>query len=278
MGPRPILKTPWRDDPFPSPLSALPFLHSPHVHFPPTPTLTDTRTTHSSTAYDRAPIVVSPNTCELPGRGERVYAASALPVSLPLTSVHPRALPSPRSDRHGQPRQPIGSYFHPSAFEAYEHQRDSSLERRPYSMATEAPQDPTRKRLFRHSPSSSSSSLSSSTTDPSVFGTDPHTYTELVPLPTYPYLSGPEEFEVEAQPHGSGTGTRSDLSPLSIPFETEEAKAAGVRRKKKVRDKPHEALYRGTGHGIRTGDVDRDAHAYGCSRSDLSLDGCLGGF
>jgi len=280
MRPRPILKTPWHD-PFPSPLAALPFLHSPHVHFPPTPTLTDTRPTHSSSAYDRAPIVVSPNTCELPRRGERVYAPSIqvpaplpLPVSLPLTSVHPRALPSCRS--HHQPRQPIGSYFHPRAFEAYEHQREPSLERRQYSMASEAPQVSPRM-PGRHPPSgsSASSTSSSSTTDPRV--PDPYTYTELVPLdlPTYPYIPGPDkdlEFEVEVEAqhvYGSGAGTGTDPNPLPIPAETEVAKAAAARRRKK-RDKYHRALYGGTGHG--------DVDARACGSSDLSLDGCLGGF
>ncbi|KAF4611417.1 hypothetical protein D9613_003839 [Agrocybe pediades] len=39
------------------------------VHFPPSPALTRTFTVHSSSTYDRSPIVVSPNTCALPERG-----------------------------------------------------------------------------------------------------------------------------------------------------------------------------------------------------------------
>jgi hypothetical protein len=50
----------------PAPLSA-------HVHFPGTPSLTATFTTHSPNSYDRAPICVAPNPCELPPRGDRVY-------------------------------------------------------------------------------------------------------------------------------------------------------------------------------------------------------------
>ncbi|KAI0334021.1 hypothetical protein GY45DRAFT_1343649 [Cubamyces sp. BRFM 1775] len=82
--PHPILK---RDSsPFRTP--TLPFsncgpLFSPHVHFPPTPGIAATYPAHSPTTYDRAPIVVSPNVCQLPRRGERT-----------------------------------GSYFHPRAYEA----------------------------------------------------------------------------------------------------------------------------------------------------------------
>ena len=39
------------------------------VHFPPSPSLTRTFSAHSAAAYDRSPIVVSPNTCALPERG-----------------------------------------------------------------------------------------------------------------------------------------------------------------------------------------------------------------
>jgi hypothetical protein len=46
------------------------------VHFPPSPALTSTFACHSSTVYDRSPIVVVPNTCALPERGcpGRTYA------------------------------------------------------------------------------------------------------------------------------------------------------------------------------------------------------------
>ncbi|KAI6024566.1 hypothetical protein EDC04DRAFT_2545755, partial [Pisolithus marmoratus] len=93
MSPRPILK-PRIELPTPEPLAEpFPFatcpsvLRTPHVHFPPTPTLTSTFTTHSSTIYDRTPVVVAPNVCALPGRHERE--------------------PTPK-----------GSYFHPRAYEA----------------------------------------------------------------------------------------------------------------------------------------------------------------
>ena len=61
----------------PLPFSSCPnIVDSPHVHFPPTPTLTSTEITHSSFIYDRAPIVVTPNVCALPERGGRKFIGS----------------------------------------------------------------------------------------------------------------------------------------------------------------------------------------------------------
>ncbi|KAF8639596.1 hypothetical protein AX16_010265 [Volvariella volvacea WC 439] len=88
MTPRPILKPPVSLDE--ASLSPLPFAacsysqittvllvdspqNSHHVHFPPTPTLTSLAITHSPSVYDRAPIKVGKNWCELPERGCRVY-------------------------------------------------------------------------------------------------------------------------------------------------------------------------------------------------------------
>lgn len=73
-------------------------LPSPHVHFPPTPRLTETAHTHSSGAYDRAPIEICENTCALPERGGRTYS------------------PSPMISRRSA--TPVNSYFHPRAREA----------------------------------------------------------------------------------------------------------------------------------------------------------------
>lgn len=52
-------------------------LKSPHVHFPPSPAqMVATFTAHSAASYDRAPISISPNPLEMPGRGERVWSPS----------------------------------------------------------------------------------------------------------------------------------------------------------------------------------------------------------
>lgn len=103
MTTRPILKSRKSPECFLSMSAAPPSLrplNSPHVHFPPTPTLTSTHTTHSPFAYDRAPIVVSPNICALPERGGRMYNPQPSPL---LTHKTPK-----------------GCYFHPRAYEACE--------------------------------------------------------------------------------------------------------------------------------------------------------------
>lgn len=103
--PPPILK--------PSPVSSsnpfalCPQIVSPHVHFPPTPTLASTHATFARTVYDRTPLTISPNTCALPGRGERSYHNYDTPGPLKV-----------------QPEDSIkGSYFHPRAYEACERER-----------------------------------------------------------------------------------------------------------------------------------------------------------
>ncbi|KAH9476943.1 hypothetical protein JR316_0010859 [Psilocybe cubensis] len=82
-------------------------IHHPHttpsVHFPPSPSLTRTFSVYSAAAYDRSPIVVSPNTCALPERGcpGRTYLLDeqATPSRAPRSrgiayarDYHPRAL------------------------------------------------------------------------------------------------------------------------------------------------------------------------------------------
>ncbi|KIK71447.1 hypothetical protein GYMLUDRAFT_52525 [Collybiopsis luxurians FD-317 M1] len=47
---------------------------SAHVHFPPSPALTATFSTHSPNSYDRGAINISPNPLELPAWGSRVYS------------------------------------------------------------------------------------------------------------------------------------------------------------------------------------------------------------
>ncbi|KAL1749307.1 hypothetical protein HDZ31DRAFT_27924 [Schizophyllum fasciatum] len=117
MTPRPILKA-FASEEIPAamqhqpPLSgALPFatyphgMQTPHVHFPPTPNLSSHHTTHSPAQYDRAPIVVGPNACELPERGGRLCSP-------------------PSKKRRTAPAK--GSYFHPRAYEAIEPESPSS--------------------------------------------------------------------------------------------------------------------------------------------------------
>ncbi|KAF8654733.1 hypothetical protein AX16_003388 [Volvariella volvacea WC 439] len=94
ISPRSILKR--------SPSSNHPSNHG--VHFPPSPSLTRVFFAHSSSVYDRSPIIVTPNSCALPERGcpGRTYVlddpappvnAVAPPRRLCTERVlHPRAL------------------------------------------------------------------------------------------------------------------------------------------------------------------------------------------
>ncbi|KAH7886364.1 hypothetical protein F5I97DRAFT_1778995, partial [Phlebopus sp. FC_14] len=115
--PRPILKHhPNLSDqhhllhPSPFPFAACStVLLSPHVHFPPTPTLTSTFTTHSPTSYDRTPLVVAPNNCALPGRHEREFTEGRTRAE--YESLSSRSRSSRREEMKG-------SYFHPRAYEA----------------------------------------------------------------------------------------------------------------------------------------------------------------
>jgi hypothetical protein len=85
MSLRPILKRASNLDP--------PHHRNHAVHFPPHTSLTHTFTAHSSSTYDRSPIVVTPNHCALPERGcpGRTYGLDDSPVPPTRTSInHPQ--------------------------------------------------------------------------------------------------------------------------------------------------------------------------------------------
>lgn len=114
MSPRPILKSPpsptlTSTSPLPFPFARIPMLDSPCVHFPPTPTLTQIEITHSSFNYDRKPIVVLPNACALPGRGERALDSLA----------------DSEYDFCCKKRRTKAGYFHPKAYEAVAYEGDT---------------------------------------------------------------------------------------------------------------------------------------------------------
>lgn len=120
--PRPILKR----DSYPAPLADdLPFtmcdyILSPRVHFPPTPNIASLRFTHSPTTYDRAPIVISPNSgcLQLPKRGSRrLYSPPAYFDGERRGRTRSRGASRER-ERSASPEDVKGSYFHPRAFEA----------------------------------------------------------------------------------------------------------------------------------------------------------------
>ena len=110
--PRPILKPPpspslTSTSPLPFPSARIPMLDSPCVHFPPTPTLAQIEITHSSFIYDRKPILVLPNACALPGRGERA-----------LDSLVDSEYDFEGRSLVGKKERMKAGHFHPKAFEA----------------------------------------------------------------------------------------------------------------------------------------------------------------
>ncbi|KAI0281216.1 hypothetical protein BGY98DRAFT_1088596 [Russula aff. rugulosa BPL654] len=103
---RPCLKHHTDPDPPAPPNTPFPFALSssvlgPRVHFPPAPGLCQTHLTHSSSIYDRAPIVVLPNDCALPARNERNYTPSS---------------DCPKKRRSAQAAAAYGATLHPLAF------------------------------------------------------------------------------------------------------------------------------------------------------------------
>jgi hypothetical protein len=97
MSPRPILKQ-RSSGPSTGPSSHL------AVHFPPSPSLTThTFAVYSASAYDRSPIVVSPNSCALPARGcpGRTYTLDdPAPAPSPSTAKPKRGHPYGGRDLH----------------------------------------------------------------------------------------------------------------------------------------------------------------------------------
>lgn len=94
-------------------------LHSPHVHFPPTPRLVRSGITHSPGTYDRAPIEVSPNQCEMPARGCRVYEIGGGNDTSRRRVGTPGPGPTPNSKTRsaGADDGDVESYFDPRTFE-----------------------------------------------------------------------------------------------------------------------------------------------------------------
>ena len=117
--PRPILKraaSPSNDvSSNPLPFATCQGVSSPHVHFPPTPRMSSMHTVYSPQTYDRAPIAISPNACQLPDRGSRKLQSP--PANF---EVERRGRSRTRSSSISSTadEEVKGSYFHPRAYEA----------------------------------------------------------------------------------------------------------------------------------------------------------------
>ena len=120
MSPKPILKRSASSEQKTAHYHA----HKSHgVHFPPPPSLTCTFSVYSAAAYDRSPIIVTPNNCALPERGcpGRTYTLEESPAQQPRRAIayardyHPRALSfaATRSNSPRSTRNPIDTPSYP---------------------------------------------------------------------------------------------------------------------------------------------------------------------
>jgi hypothetical protein len=113
--PRPILKLPSQFHPDPTDDKSLSLPSKQYrntVHFPPSPILSRTFSAHSSSAYDRSPIVVLPNICALPARGcpGRTYIPGCTaPSSSHISSnLHAQEVALKAGGKHMHPRRALG--------------------------------------------------------------------------------------------------------------------------------------------------------------------------
>jgi len=85
------------------------------VHFPPSPSLTRTFSAHSSSTYDRSPIVVLPNICALPARGcpGRTYIPGCPTSFGPSPELRVSKAAIKAGGRHLHPRRAVGFGFVP---------------------------------------------------------------------------------------------------------------------------------------------------------------------
>lgn len=128
--PRPILKQ--ASSTFASPM------RSARVHFPPSPRLSTFQFTHSPQLYDRSPLIVQPNVCALPARGERVYLAEDWDDATQDDIIHDSI---PLRDGHFPPEHPRGSPTYPRSVDYFYSSTHPESDESDGSLAT--PPDPT---------------------------------------------------------------------------------------------------------------------------------------
>ena len=282
MSPRPILKRSEAayQQSAPTP-PRYPVLHSNSpshaVHFPPSPTLTRTFSAYSPSAYDRSPIVVSPNACALPERGcpGRTYT---LDESASLTS--PKAWNSKvRNGRHLHPRA-VAAYRDPSPHIDDEADDDDEEQRTPThalpvlpSLIPDLSSESDESDCFTSPPEHALYSNSASYYNPMVAASRP-------PIPFAAHRNIPYS---DDDPQAYFAGTPTALSFLPHPPSPSDEGQKARRRKQRSRDRSRSRDERQASSDPRRGT--------GGSYKSLSLcraltncslegpdDGCLGGF
>ena len=282
--PKPCLKPLPMPEYHPLPFSEYP-IHSPHVHFPPTPTLTSTIFTHSAVQYDRAPIVVAENVCALPERGGRCYNVQ---LRNKRSSSRVRGCGHPPSSgvdieeaeqdgsRILNPPELISDYFHPRVYEACEPERrfkDQQAQYNPY---------------FASYSSSSSSSSSESESDlelscNSLSPSIPHAVVDSLSLGGSPSSAYPLDSSPVPLQHGSqrpqflhlSTSRQSHQQPQYLPQNTSYSSLPSFGESGQRRPTTS-----GGSRKVATGNMAARLAKFGGGFSDqsMALEGCLGGF
>jgi hypothetical protein len=292
----------------PLPFSAYP-LHSPHVHFPPTPTLASTSFTHSAITYDRAPIMVTENVCALPERGGRCYRPKNKQPSRHTSGYCPSGVEvvngvgaGPSDSGALNSSEPKGSYFHPRAFEVSSPEAPYALDRPIYQFFP----DPSSCAYSSSSSSSDSSITSESETDSdSSYGSlsplspssIPRAVVESLSLggaPSSTYPSDPS-FIFQQQPQNGPQQTRqlahSSISRQSYP-QSQQISSHAVHYTRSpspglAERRPRKSAMSGDcGRKVRSGSRSNSRSPAtrlaklggGFSDQSMVLEGCLGGF
>ncbi|KAH7919562.1 hypothetical protein BV22DRAFT_1022785 [Leucogyrophana mollusca] len=268
LQPRPILK---RQHTSPNYLPALSSDRLHAVHFPPSPTLTRTFSAHSSTAYDRSPIVVTPNSCALPERGcpGRTYT---LDEERPMSTSPPK-----RRSHHG-------IHLHPRAV-------SSQMSYSPPRMGAtdDDPQrTPTRTSPMTLPPLIPDLSSESDESDGFV-SPPPEVYNSaLTPAPSIPrprargdpiVYSNMNSYDHHGYPNNSSNAPLSFLPFPPSPDDASKARRRRQRDRSRERERERESKYGpyGASEEATYKPFSLCKALSNCSL-DASEDGCLGGF
>lgn len=223
----------------------------PAVHFPPSPSLTRVYAAHPSTAYDRSPIVVSPNACALPERGcpGRTYT---LGDERPTRSSQSKRRPS------------SGNHFHPRAVSK---QISTSPTR---SVGDDHTRVSTRASPFVPPPLIPDLSSESDESDSFVTPFDTPN-TSLTPAPSISKPRIRSDGMLPTSPYYPEQSGFSDNYPPSYPSYRSSLDDAHKSRRRRSRDRSRERSY-------ASDDCYKPFSPYSSHALREMDDGCLGGF
>lgn len=262
-------------------LSIDPSILSSLVRFPPSPVLTKTYTAYSPSAYDRTPIVVSPNTCSMPERGcpGRTYEPSPSKSS---------SSPSSRSSKHQVSFSRPGNHAYPRSNNYRFDEDDDDLTPRPTPTVYSKPLPPPA--LVPDVSSSSSESDESDGWYSSHHSNDPYSLNEFASLRISPAKQS--SFLPHPHPHPpmllspTSSHHRTSTSPTrSRPPSSSSAASSSPTSSRRTRSPSRPRRVRGQpSNVVGRGDVDTNYKTFSerslleSCKLDLGDEGCFGGF